>query len=381
MKEKTLPVFLDEKSAASTQYSNTLQGIRAAAARAGVKMLPISDATMTDADFQDLPGAAIVSSASMPFVVSVIKRLRESGCRTVLAGMDSEQFGHDISCATPSRRAETQQLVNYLYNCGKERIALVGFGRNSINDNFRYHAAMSAVAAWGKLLSESDVWLWQHDPRPSFEAFLDVADRYDAVICPNDIMAICFINCCKAHGLHVPRELYVASFGNMSIGRFYRPRITSMTMDMNVVGEQAFNVWRFLTAGEGGTETALKITVPSRIVVRDSTGNQRIGIDRTVVMPLLQADRFYENPTIAVLVGIENCISQRDQIDFRVIAGLMTAKSYEEIADQLFISGSTLRYRLNKMFADAGVKSRQEFETLMRAHLGEGNPFEGAEEF
>lgn len=380
MKEKTIPVFLDEKSAASTQYSNTLQGIRAAAARAGVKVMPISDVTVTDADFRELPGAAIVSSASMPFVVSVIKRLREAGCRTVLAGMDSEQFGHDISCATPSRRAETQQLVNYLYNCGKERIALVGFGRNSINDNFRYHAAMSAVAAWGKLLSESDVWLWQHDPRPSFEAFLDVADRYDAVICPNDIMAICFINCCKAHGLTVPRDLYVASFGNMSIGRFYRPSVTSMTMDMNVVGEQAFNVWRFLMAGEGNTETALKITVPSRIVVRDSTGNQRIGIDRTVVMPLLQADRFYENPTIAVLVGIENCISQRDQIDFRVIEGLMTGKSYEEIADQLFISGSTLRYRLNKMFADAGVKTRQEFEALMRTHLGEGNPFEGAGE-
>ncbi len=380
MRERVLPVFYDEKSAASTQYSNTLQGIRTTAARCGVRMLPVSDATMDATDFSDFPNAAIVTSASMPFVTSAIRRLREANCRTVLAGLDNEQFGHDISCATPSRRAETQQLVNYLYNCGKERIALVGFGRNSINDNFRYHAAMSAVAVWGKLLSESDVWLWQHDPHPSFEAFLDVADRYDAVICPNDIMAICFINCCKAHGFKVPEDLYVASFGNMSIGRFYRPAITTMTMDMNVVGEQAFYVWRFLTGSESSQDTALKITVPSRILVRESTAGRVMEKERPMVAPVLQADRFYDNPTIAVLVGIETCISQRDPIDLRVIRRLMDGLSYEQISDELFISGSTLRYRLNKMFADASVKTRQEFEALMRAHLGENNPFAGVEE-
>ena len=380
MRDRVLPVFYDEKSAASTQYSNTLQGIKAAAANSGIKMLPISEEEVDTLNFSELPSIAIVTSASMPFVMSVIRQLRAANCRTVLAGMDSEQFGHDISCATPSRRAETQQLVNYLYNCGKNHLALVGFGRNSINDDFRYHAAMSAVAVWGKPLTDSDVWLWQRDPRPSFEAFLDVADRYDAVICPNDIMAILFIDSCKAHGLKVPEDLYVASFGNMNVGRFYSPSVTTMTMDMLTVGKQAFNVCRFLSYGDDTQQTALKITVPSRILVRESTGCQIIGNDQTVVMPALQADTFYYNPAISVLVSIEACISQRDRIDFHVMNDLMEGKSYEEIADRLYISGSTLRYRLNKIFADAGVKTRQEFEALIRQSIGEGNPFRNAEE-
>ncbi len=380
MRDRVIPVFYDEKSAASTQYSNTLQGIRTAAAHSGVKMLPLSEEAIETLNFNDLPSVAIISSASMPFVISVIRQLRAVNRRVVLAGMDSEQFGHDISCATPSRRAETQQLVNYLYNCGKERIALVGFGRNSINDNFRYHAAMSAVAAWGKPLAETDVWLWQRDPRASFEAFLDVADRYDAVICPNDIMAIFFIDSCKAHGIRVPEDLYVASFGNMNVGRFYRPSVTTMTMDMFAVGKQAFNACRFLTSNEASQETALKITVPSRILVRESTAEKTIGNDPSLMMPTLQEDRFYMNPTISVLVSIENCISQRDRIDFHIMSELMTGNSYEEIADRLYISSSTLRYRLNKMFADADVKTRQEFETLIHRHLGEGNPFADAEE-
>jgi|GEM_PF-338846 len=379
MHDRIIPVFYDEKSAASSQYSGILRGIRSAAMHSNTKMLPVIGNEVEAFDFAALPSAAIVTSASMPFVLSVIRRLRAVNRRTVLAGMDSEPFGHDISCATPSRRAETQQLVNYLYNCGKESIALVGFGRNSINDNFRYHAAMSAVAAWGKPLTDSDVWLWQRDPRPSFAAFLDIADRYDAVICPNDVMSILFINSCQAHGIRVPEDLYVASFGNMNVGRFYSPSITTMTMDMHTVGKQAFNAYRFLTSGDDAQASAMKITVPSRILVRETTGGQEIDNSQTVAIPALQEDNFYLNPSISALVSIEACISQRDRIDCQVILDLMDSRSYEEICDRLYISGSTLRYRLNKMFADAGVKTRQEFETLIHQHLGEGNPFQRAE--
>ena len=256
-----------------------------------------------------------------------------------------------------------------------------GFGRNSINDNFRYHAAMSAVAAWGKPLAETDVWLWQRDPRASFEAFLDVADRYDAVICPNDIMAIFFIDSCKAHG-HPRAGGFIRRLLWQYERRAFLPPVRHHDDDGYVRGwaSRLLTPAVFLTSNEASQETALKITVPSRILVRESTAEKTIGNDPSLMMPTLQEDRFYMNPTISVLVSIENCISQRDRIDFHIMNELMTGNSYEEIADRLYISSSTLRYRLNKMFADADVKTRQEFETLIHRHLGEGNPFADAEE-
>lgn len=46
-----------------------------------------------------------------------------------------------------------------------------------------------------------------------------------------------------------------------------------MTMDMLCVGEQAFSVWRYLMKSEHTQQrVALKITVPSRILIRESTG-------------------------------------------------------------------------------------------------------------
>lgn len=377
MREQVIPVFYDAKSAVSTQYSNIIQGIRTTAARNNISLQLISDNHPHIAEeFATLPPVAILTGTNMPFIQEVIVKLRKSGRHAVLAGIDSEQFGHDISCATPSRRAETQQLVNYLYNCGKEHIALVGFGRNSINDNFRYHAAMSAVTALGKILKESDRWLWEQDPNESFEKFIVHSNAYDAVICPNDIIAICLINFCKTCGLSVPDSFYVASFGNMSIGRFYRPSITSMTMDMLYVGAQAFSVWRFLMNNDSSQQTSLKLTVPSRLLVRESTANRWIEPGMGKFLSELQEDRFYSHPTISMLVNIENCISQRDAIDMRIIQALMNKCSYEQISDELYIGSSTLRYRLNKIYADAGVHNRLAFETLINTHLCNGNPFD-----
>ena len=273
MPAQIVPVFVDEKSNMSSQYANVIQGISAAASHTNLRLDLISEKSFSAVDFGKLPYAAIVTGISMPFIQKTIDSLRTHQRCAVLAGMDSEQFGNDVSCATPSRRVETQQLINYLHRCNKSKIALVGFGRHSINDNFRYHAAMSAMTTWGKLLREHDVFLWEREPGECFDAFMCEYTRYNAVICPNDIIAIHFIDYLQTHGIQVPNDLFVASFGGFSIGRYHKPSITSMNMNMHSVGEQSFQVWRFITKNESAQQSALKITVPSCILIRDSTAN------------------------------------------------------------------------------------------------------------
>lgn len=379
MREQDVPVFYDEKSSTSSQYANTIQGIRMAAARYGMHLNLFSDADFDKTDFSSLPQIAIVTGTSLPFIQKAISRLRDNDRFAVLAGMDSEQFGYDVSCATPSRRAETLQLINYLCNCGKRRIAMVGFGMRSINYSFRYHAAMSAVASWGEVFQERDVWRWEQDPMDSFRSFARVAREYEAVVCPNDAIAIYLVNYLKQQGITVPDDLFVASFGNMAIGRYHRPSITSMTMDMQYVGKQAFSVWRHLMKSEQSMQRiALRITVPSKILIRESTAHMPLQSGVCAVFPSHQ-DSFYHQPAISRLVRLEKCISQRDETDMQILRLLMAKKSYEEISDALFISNSTLRYRLNKIYADAGTKGRRGFEALVQESLGPGNPFDKTE--
>ena len=381
MKEQAVPVFYDEKVLTSTQYSTALQGIKSKAARYGHHVHMIAADRPGELDIGTLPEVVILVSVSMPFIESTISLMRRNNRVVVLSGIDCEQFGPDVSCATPSRRTETQQLVNYLYHCGKKRIALVGFGQNSINDTFRCHAAMSAAAVWGSVLGDRDVWQWQHDPSECFDAFLKVHDQYDAIICPNDVISICLINECKKHGIKIPEQLFLVSFGHMSVGTYFRPTITSASMDMLNVGEQTYNVWRFLMSSDSPDRTSIKITVPSRIIVGESTGSHQPGFGQPPASPSLSDDQFYYNPIISELVGLDYCISQRDTLDMRIIKAIIDKENYEHISEKYFISSSALRYRLNKIFADAGVGSRVEFEELIHTHLGEGNPFSFIEKY
>ena len=374
MKEMTVPVFIERKTVMSHQYYSVLNGLRGAASRAGARLRLIEEDETEQLRYDSLPSAAIVVSVSMPYIRQIVTALRGAGRGIVLAGIDSEQFGQDVSCATPSRRAGTRQLVDYLFSCGRERLALVGFGQNSINDVFRYHTALSAAAGRGHPILPRDGFLWQHDPQESFDAFLRRAREYDCVICPNDIISVCFINACRRAGIRIPEDLYLASFGGMTVGEVCRPSITSLSMDMVCVGDQAFNVWRFLNSTDNMRGSALKITVPSRILVRESTN--RIPAEQGPLSPdSMQPDRFYYNPTISVVVDLDNCLSRRDELDMRIIRCVIDRLSYEKTAELLFLSVSTLRYRLSKIFSDAGVRTRQEFEALVHTYLGEGNPF------
>ena len=79
MRDQMIPVFVDEKSASSSQYANTIQGIRTAAARCNMRLRLISDARFDETDFETLPGVAIVTGVSMPFIQKAIARLRSHG--------------------------------------------------------------------------------------------------------------------------------------------------------------------------------------------------------------------------------------------------------------------------------------------------------------
>ena len=376
MNETVIPVFFDSSSSAATPYREVLRGIRTAAQKSGMRIVTVSEHALADYRFENAARAALIASDSLPYVRRVIALLRAEGRRIVLAGLDAEQFGTDISCATPSRRSETQQMVNYLYAIGCTGFALVGFGVHSINDTFRCHAAMSAVAALGLTVDERDVWRWQNDPEAALSSFLASAHRYRAAICPNDNMAVQLIRLCKRQGIRVPEDLYVCSFGDKVIGRYYTPSVTTMTMDYYAVGESSFYAWQMLSRQPEGRVCALKLTVPGRLLVRQST-DCRLPAPVSE-MPAVQAgnDPFYSVPFVQPLAELENCLSACDELDLRLIARLLDGRSYEVIADQLYISESTLKYRLNKLYAAVHAKGKKEFVRFVRSQLESANPFE-----
>ena len=376
MAENMVPVVINATAFISAQYKQVLAGVKAAAGKAGKIAHVFTEDGFDALDTGKWPPVMIATGTSLPFLRRVIHRMEREGRRVVLAGTDSEPFGSSVSCATHSRRAEMMQVAQYLWRHGRRRIALVGFDEHSINDRFRYQAALAAQEGLGIPLNQENAFIWAHDPEACFQAFAQKRERYDAAICPNDVIAVSFSNFCRKIGVRVPEELFIASFGGMQLSRFARPSVTTTTMDDFQVGQQAVAVWHFLRENYG-TGMAMKISVPSHIIPRASTAFLPDDASAAHAAVHEPADMFYSIPRIAALVRLDDCLVRRDALDLKILDRLMAGDSYEAICDALFISGSALRYRLHKIYEDAGAPSRAAFERLIREQLGGGNPFGG----
>jgi LacI family transcriptional regulator len=375
MDELYIPVISDITYMSSCWYNEIITGMRNSARQQHIKIRPISD-TELKSELDSIPPVVVLTGAAFPS----IDLLKEAGKRIVVAGANASQFGADISCVTSDRVEDTRILIRYFSQCGKNRIALVGFRTDSFHDMERYYAALNSYITLKAFINDNDVFFTGDNLEDCFNDFLPLAKDYEAIICPNDATALCFIKYCRYNGIRIPEDLYVASFANMKIGQYSTPSLTSVAIDYESIGMQAYNVWDFIYKNLPRS-LVCKMDVPSKLMIRQSTSfapfDQQSEYEsyRSILKDTTVYDRFYADPSIQTMMNIENCLAYRDEIDCQLIIDLFNGMVYEELAEKYFFSVSTIRYRLNKIYQDAGVSSRKEFLQLIRSNLGSKNPF------
>ncbi len=373
MSRTVVHAIFDNRGKAYVKWESLMSGLTGACANAGMALQVHSP--------DDIPKLAesckdpvVLSGTDEKFLREAINRLREAHLRIVLAGNDGEQFDSGISCSSPSRKEEARQMINYLYGCGRRRIALVGFGYRSLNDRMRLQAACETMRVFEINHDIADEYSWLKDPKTCIDAFVPNALNYDAVLTPNDVIAVSLVNALETNGIKVPDQLYVAGFGNMMIGRFHIPGITSTDMDMNMVGKQTFTVWQCLRKDISGN-LVCRVTVPCRIHVRESTGCRPVLSKAAPDLPIFE-DHYYDNEMIAPLEAMERCLISLDRTDAEILSDYCEGYNNSEICDRRFISEGSLRYRRNRIFEKLGVAGRRQLLEMVRLVFGNHNPFE-----
>lgn len=376
MQELYLPIISDPYYMKSTWYQEIIAGIKGGAASLRVPQpVRIFSEPLTEEGLASLPPVVILTNGSKAYVQSSVNALLSAGKHIVLSGLDSEPFGELISCATSSRRTDMARLVKYLISHGRKRIALVGFWNESLNDMLYYHSAISAATQYGAPIGKHAVFFWKECLGESLNAFIQHTSLFDAAICPNDTVALCLINYCRTRNIRVPQDLFLTGISNMHIGRYCDPSLTTIAMDFKGVGVETFNVWHYVYE-HLPKPSSIKILVPGNLIIRASTDfaeevpfSDAIDIQNSV-LDEYPDNQFFIDPLITSLLRVEKCLHQRDEIDQKILIGIMQGKSYEKLAEELFLSTSTVRYHRNKIFKDADVNTRAAFEHLMRENIG-----------
>lgn len=376
MAERIVPVLWDEECFTSSIYKDMVRGITTAASQNqySVEVFTTVEAVLEKVGPEQ---TVIVIGYETPKLQTSLTALTDRGNQVLLAGLDGERFGSRVSSASPSRRQATGKLIQYLLKCGKERIALVACGDKSVNDMMRCEALKNILQSRGHKNPENNIFFYKNLVTESFDAFYARWQEFDAVICPNDYVALCFVRFCQERGIRIPEDLYLAAFSDRMVSRYCSPRITTMSIEFSGVGNCSFQAWLFLEEHKQ-QNLQIQITTPSRLVIRESTACEQHELDdnNAIVFDAdYQGGPFYTDPTIARVMQMENCLTKCDSLSLQIIGALLAQKNYDYISESLFISRSALNYRLKKIFASASVSSRKEFESLFWEYFTFENHF------
>lgn len=175
----------------------------------------------------------------------------------------------DIRCVRSDGHRAASMLGRHMIETGRRRVAWLGFEASRWNGE-RLDGLSEALAASGVQAQVFNVDAPTMEGGQSMaSAILMGAERPEAVVCYNDLVAIGLMHEAQALGLRIPEDVAIAGFDDIPVAAFMQPALTTVNMRSEEQGEAAMRL--LLDAVSGGTLPERDILMEPRLVPRAST--------------------------------------------------------------------------------------------------------------
>ncbi|HZR44859.1 MAG TPA: LacI family DNA-binding transcriptional regulator [Ktedonobacteraceae bacterium] len=191
---------------------------------------------------------------------------------TVFVGNKIE--GNSATYVATDHVDSARQITEHLLSLGHRRIAFLAGSAASLSGRERLMGCRQALAQAGIALDDDLILQpgWEMDE--SYKATSELLDErrdFTAIVAASDVMAIGALRALNEHGLRVPEDISLASFDGIDFSEYTIPPLTTMWQDRESIGRGA--VQRLITMiEETGQESPRPLIVPTRLVIRKSTG-------------------------------------------------------------------------------------------------------------
>lgn len=363
-------VLCDPTFRYSAWCERKIKGIRdeAARRRTSVKVFTNAENFEIAASKLDEDSSVIVLFSKISYIQSVGEMLSQLKIHPILANSTLDiKLPFLYSRAVTDTEEDVRCAVEYLFECGKRKIALLGIDGNSWGD-------VGMAQAFAKYVPtlEKNIFYAQGNMQNCFEDYLGIVKELDAVILPNDHLAICFIEFLKEHGAY-SKDLFVIGRGDSISARLYGDGVTSITTDFyfggRAVAEVHFNRLKY------GWKSA-DIKLKSKLVIRGSTNNipyvmPKNRLCATDVTPKITPTLF-RIPTNSVSM-VDNLLTVSDLTDLKLIYGMLSGFSYERIGEFCFLSSEAVKYRVRKIVKSLSLSSKGEAVEFISKYVNKDN--------
>lgn len=171
----------------------------------------------------------------------------------------------------------SRQLTRYLIGLGHRRIAYLGNSHSGRTTLDRLNGYRSEMAAAGLPVPEDYIHHLEggepHLGLAAAEYYLQLEHRPTAVVCFNDMLAIGVLQGFNRAGVHVPRDISVTGFDNITFSAYTNPPLTTFDQPKRSIGREAAELLLDLLKPDNGKPAPsqnIKI-LKGRLLVREST--------------------------------------------------------------------------------------------------------------
>lgn len=160
-----------------------------------------------------------------------------------------------------------RELVDYLVAKGHQRIALIG----GFENDHRWRSLLAALGEHGITPPDQYIRQCEYLYDRAYQAakeMVELPTPPTAVCASSDIMAAAAIKALKDAGVRVPEDMAVTGFGDISIARSMDPPLTTVRMELTLMGQIAVRLLqeRLLNL----RDKPVYVKTPAKLVVRSS---------------------------------------------------------------------------------------------------------------
>ncbi len=187
----------------------------------------------------------------------------------------TETLGADYDTVTFDGYHGIRYMVDHLVKSGYRRLGFI-----TGHHDFRRKAFLDGVKAHG-LPSDADLCVvapfGEEGWTPELgligaEQLMNTTNPPEAIVCASDLIAIGAIQWLHQHNLHVPDDVAVTGFDNITESAFTVPALTTVHVHKQLIGE--LTVERVVKRIENEDGIGLVIQTPTHLVIRQSCGNK-----------------------------------------------------------------------------------------------------------
>lgn len=203
-----------------------------------------------------------------------IERLKETGIPVVIIG--SYVHSEDVNCIYADNFQGAYVATCHLLSLGHVRVAFINgpaTTRTSADKLQGYRAALKQAGLMpdNRLIREG--CFTRASGYSAFSQIWSDGIQPDAVFCANAEMAVGAIKFVEEQGLVVPDDIAIVGYQDEQVAAFTKPSLTCVRLYTREMGLEAGR--RMLAVLNNGDSLGFKIAVPTKLIVRESSGVAR----------------------------------------------------------------------------------------------------------